>query len=81
MLDPDHTLGWHGELRIGVHRELMVDRKWAVSFEAGLVGGLNLAKAAIRFGDKLSDACGEEETDCPMTPDANPRWPLGHWMV
>jgi len=81
VLIPDHTLALHGELRIGVHRELMIDRKWAVSFEAGLVGGLNLAKAAIRFGDKLSDACGEDETDCPMTPDANPGWPLGHWMV
>ena len=83
VLIPDHTLALHGELRIGVHRELMIDRKWAVSFEAGVVGGLNLAKAAIRFGDKLSDACSEEESEeeCPRTPDANPGWPLGHWML
>jgi hypothetical protein len=59
----------------------MIDRSWAVLFEGSLVTGLNLAKAAIRLGDKISDACGAEETDCPETPDANPGWPLGHFMI
>ncbi|HWO25037.1 MAG TPA: tetratricopeptide repeat protein [Kofleriaceae bacterium] len=81
VLIPDHTLALHGELRFGMYRDVMIDRSWALSFEGSLVAGLNLAKAAIRLGDKLSDACGSEETDCPMTPDANPHWPLGHFMI
>ena len=83
VLVPDHTLALHGELRIGLFREVMIDRGWAVMFEASLTGGLNLAKAAIRLGDKISDACDENKPgDCgPKTPDANPDWPLGHWML
>jgi hypothetical protein len=81
VLIPDHTLALHGELRFGMFRDVMIDRSWGLVFEGSLVGGLNLAKAAIRLGDKISDSCGAEETDCPMTPDANPRWPLGHFMI
>ena len=62
---------------------MRIDRSWAVMFEASLVGGVNLAKAAIRIGDKLADACDKDKPgDCgPKTPDANPRWPLWHSMV
>jgi hypothetical protein len=83
VLVPDHTLALHGELRIGVNRDVMIDRHWALAFEASVVGGLNLGKAMIRLGDKLSDACDESKPgDCgPKTPDANPRWPLGHWLL
>jgi hypothetical protein len=83
VLVPDHTLALHGELRIGVNRDVMIDRNWALAFEASIVGGLNLGKAMIRLGDKISDACDESKPgDCgPDTPDANPRWPLGHWLL
>lgn len=82
VLIPDHTLALHGELRIGMYRDVMIDRAWAVTFEASLAGGLNLAKAAIRLGDKIADDCGEASpADCPRTPDGNPAWPLGHWML
>jgi hypothetical protein len=82
VLIPDHTLALHGEVRLGVFRDVMIDRSWAVMFEGSLVAGLNLAKAAIRIGDKLSDACGADDPeDCPETPDANPGWPLGHFMI
>jgi hypothetical protein len=81
VLIPDHTLALHGELRFGFFREFMIDRSFALLFETTLVGGLNLAKAAIRLGDKIGDACGAEETDCPETPDGNPGWPLSHFMI
>jgi hypothetical protein len=83
VLIPDHTLALHGEVRLGVHRELRIDRSWAVTFEASLIGGFNLAKAAIRIGNKLEDACNKDKPgDCgPDTPDANPRWPLWHSML
>jgi hypothetical protein len=83
VLIPDHTLALSGELRIGVNHDVMIDRHWALAFEASVVGGLNLGKAMIRIGDKLSDACDESKPgDCgPATPDANPRWPLGHWLL
>jgi hypothetical protein len=82
VLIPDHTLALHGELRFGVFHEVMIDRSWAVMFEGSLVAGLNLAKAAIRIGDKISDSCGADDPDdCPKTPDANPEWPLGHFMI
>ena len=81
-LIPGYTLGLHGELRIDWFRDVVLDRNWAISFEATITAGLNLGKAAIRLGDKLSDGCGtkEEDPDCVRTPDGNPTWPLGHWM-
>ncbi len=81
VLIPDHTLALHGEVRLGVFRDVMIDRSWAVMFEGSLVGGLNLGKAAIRLGDKISDACDVDDPDCPRTPDGNPGWPLGHFMI
>ncbi len=81
VLIPDHTLALHGELRLGMFRDVMIDRSWAVMFEGSLVAGLNLAKAAIRLGDKIKDTCGADESGCPKTPDANPAWPLGHFMI
>lgn len=81
VLIPDHTLALHGEIRFGFFRDVMIDRSFALLFEATLVGGLNLGKAAIRLGDKIGDACGAEETDCPETPDGNPGWPLTHVMI
>lgn len=81
VLIPDHTLALHGELRLGMFRDVMIDRSWAVMFEGGLVAGVNLAKAAIRIGDKIKDACEADDPVCPRTPDANPRWPLGHFMI
>jgi hypothetical protein len=81
VLIPDHTLALHGELRLGMFRDVMIDRSWAVMFEGSLVAGLNLAKAAIRLGDKIKDACEADDPACPRTPDANPQWPLGHFMI
>ncbi|HWU89736.1 MAG TPA: hypothetical protein VN253_20880, partial [Kofleriaceae bacterium] len=81
VLIPDHTLALHGELRFGLHRELMIDRSWEISFEATVVGGLNLGKAAIRLGNKISDACSTTDKNCVRAPDGNPQWPLGHWML
>jgi hypothetical protein len=81
VLIPDHTLALHGELRLGMFRDVMLDRSWALLFEGSLVAGLNLAKAAIRLRDNIKDACGADEPACPRTPDANPQWPLGHFMI
>jgi hypothetical protein len=79
VLIPDHTLALHGEVRLGVFRDVMIDRSWAVMFEGGLVAGLNLAKAAIRLAEDACDA--DDPEDCPEKPDANPTWPLGHFMI
>lgn len=80
---PGHVMSLNGELRIGVHREVMIGRAFAADFEASIVGGLNIAKAGIRIGDAFSDLCLEEkEEKCPpKTPDGNPDWPMYHSML
>jgi hypothetical protein len=82
VLIRDHTLGLHGEVRFGLHHEVMISRSRSVSFEGTLIAGLNLGKALIRFGDALGDLCADDDSDCgPDTPDANPSWPIGHVML
>jgi hypothetical protein len=79
---PGHVTGLHAELRYGIHREFMIGRDFGADFEATLVGGLNLAKAAIRIGDGFSDVCFDNhEENCPHTPDGNPDWPMWHAML
>lgn len=76
----NHVTGLHGQLRIGVHKELLLGHSWAISFEASIFGGLDLGQIAALIGHGFKNICLEDdEEDCPDIPDPYPDWPLGHW--
>lgn len=77
----NHVTGLHGQVRVGAHKELLLGRSWAISFEASILGGLDFGQLAALFGHGLKDFCLEldDQDECPETPERYPNWPLGHW--